>query len=333
MKIFMAHSGSLDCLPNCAEWISFEGMFDKSTPGQFRDLLAGLGTRRPPILISSGGGDVDAAMEIGRLARAKGFDVVIARTEALAADPNPPGAGIPAGSAGDGNGARAIVDYARPTLKSAFCASACTFLLAAGKRRAVAPGVRVGLHEMLVPEQDADQHIKYFQTHYWTKNGRVVSKETRVVGERDLKRHINRHNAHAADYVRVRRYLAEMQLPADEIIKLMKTASPENISWLSRSELEQTTRLATEGSTPVAFLGLERKALEGVSAGAVQAPSDQARARRPEPGVAERLGLSYGALVALATVTLAFCVAIFRSLLRLRRSVMNAPPREPKLGG
>lgn len=248
MKIFLARSASLDCLPGCVEWIAFEGMFDRRTPGQFRELLLRLGPKRPPILISSGGGYVAAAIEIGRLARTKGLDVVVARTEALAEDPREPGAAAPPGAAGAGNGDRPVVDYARPSVKNAFCASACTLLLAAGKRRAVGPGVRVGLHEILIPEQDVSQHVKYFQTRYWKKNGRVVSKDTRIVGERDITRHITRHNARAADYARVRGYLDEMRLPAQEIIKLMKTAAPEKMpgfhvrSWSRRRGSLQSLR-------------------------------------------------------------------------------------------
>ncbi len=92
----------------------------------------------------------------------------------------------------------AVVSSGRAVLQDAYCASACTLVLAAGKARYVAPGVRVGLHEMLVPEQDVTQHVRYYQTRTLTRGGRVVLRQVRVVGEKDFVRHISRHKSPAA---------------------------------------------------------------------------------------------------------------------------------------
>jgi hypothetical protein len=284
MKITLMRSGAIDCLPDCVEWIALEGKFDGHTPKQFREALALAKSAHPPILISSGGGDVDAAMAIGRIIRARGLDVIVTRAEALAPDP---AAAPAADNRGISAKPQAVVDYGRPVLKGAFCASACTLVLASGVRRVVAPGVGVGVHEMLVPEQDQLQRVRYYQTRTLARGGRVVSKETRVVGERAFTRHIPRHDARADDYKRVLAYLGEMGLPAGEILKVMKTAAPEGMSWLSRPSLERTTLLATDSATPQVFLGLEKRAVAKTAAepAPASASSERAVARNAGFGV------------------------------------------------
>jgi hypothetical protein len=83
----------------------------------------------------------------------------------------------------------------------------------------------------------------------------------------------------------------------------------------------------------MAFLGLERTTVEAQApAPAVASRSDEARPRRPEPGLAARLRLSQEQLAILALVSIAFCWAILRSLLRLRLGPTGAIRQEPTLG-
>ncbi|WP_457797950.1 hypothetical protein [Methylocystis sp. S23] len=325
MKITLMRSGAIDCLPDCVEWIALEGKFDGHTPKQFREALALAKSAHPPILISSGGGDVDAAMAIGRIIRARGLDVIVTRAEALAPDP---AAAPAADNRGISAKPQAVVDYGRPVLKGAFCASACTLVLASGVRRVVAPGVGVGVHEMLVPEQDQLQRVRYYQTRTLARGGRVVSKETRVVGERAFTRHIPRHDARADDYKRVLAYLGEMGLPAGEILKVMKTAAPEGMSWLSRPSLERTTLLATDSATPQVFLGLEKRAVAKTAAepAPASASSERAVARNSVDQFARSVGVTPGWIMPLALAVLAMCAAIAISLGRGMR--LSAPPPE-----
>lgn len=54
------------CEPACDEWISAEGKIDKLSLRQFRAAFKALGDRKAPILIHSGGGDVEQDPSLGR---------------------------------------------------------------------------------------------------------------------------------------------------------------------------------------------------------------------------------------------------------------------------
>jgi hypothetical protein len=249
MRVTLAQSAADDCKADCAEWISLEGAFVKNSLTRFRDVLKKLHGRKPLVIISSGGGDVDTALAMGRLIRSKGLSVAVARTQF---DAEPP--------ASDDKGPAATTERSsaprgRPVSRGAVCASACALLLAAGKERLVSPSVRVGLHEMVIPAQEAMQRVRYFQTRFLKRDGRIVWKETHMVGERSFKRHIDRHDATPENYRKVSAYLKELGLPSKSIVELMKKAPPDKIYWISRTELE-STNLMTDAATAESFLGL-----------------------------------------------------------------------------
>lgn len=110
MRIVRVTSSDTACEPNCPEWISAEGVITPGSAPLFAKLVAGLDGRRLPVLISSHGGSVRDALEMGALIRAKGLAVAVARTlfsncpERARDCPNARGQAIAAG---------------------AFCASAC----------------------------------------------------------------------------------------------------------------------------------------------------------------------------------------------------------------
>lgn len=296
MRILIVRGEGPECPTKCPEWISLEGAFVKETPALFRKALEQIGARKPQVLVSSGGGIVDAAMEMGRMLRAKGLEVSVARTIVDA-----PATNIAPDKTSQS--AIALVDGGRPSVSGAFCASACPLLLAAGKARHVALYARVGLHKMVVPEHDETQHVRYFKTRTLMLGDQVISKETRVVGEQDVVTHIGRHSTSEEDYRKVAAYLDEMGLPSAKVVEFMHKASPEGMVWMSRQGLADTL-LATDAQTPEAALGLAPKVVAPAPAAEASAASDSG------------FSLTFGQLAALGVIALAMFAALLVSLRR-----------------
>ncbi len=133
MRIVRVMSSDPTCEPDCPEWISAEGMILPGTAGAFRKAILDLRGRRLPVLISSHGGSLGAALQMGELIRERRLAVAVARTriancpERAAVCPPARGEAITGG---------------------AFCASACPLILAAGVERLVGPVPMVGVHQI-----------------------------------------------------------------------------------------------------------------------------------------------------------------------------------------
>ncbi|MFK0689640.1 hypothetical protein ACFX5Q_15745 [Mesorhizobium sp. IMUNJ 23033] len=137
MRFVVVRGSNPLCNPDCPEWISAEGAITPQTPQKLRQLLATLGNRRLPVVISSRGGDLFSALAAGRLIHEKKLDVAVARTDFVGCDPAK--ADCPAD---DGAYAGLSIDA------GAECDSACALMLAGGARRFVGPQARLSLHLM-----------------------------------------------------------------------------------------------------------------------------------------------------------------------------------------
>ena len=133
MRVLRVASSDPACGRECPEWISVEGIITPGSAATFARLIADLGGRRLPVLISSHGGSVREALEMGRLIRAKGLAVAVARTfvancpERARVCPDARGQAIVGG---------------------ATCASACPLVLAGGVERLIGPTPLVGVHQI-----------------------------------------------------------------------------------------------------------------------------------------------------------------------------------------
>lgn len=78
-RLAIVRSGAKNCLPHCDEWISLEGDIDDTVLPLLRDALQKTGSPRP-IVLSSRGGDIESALQLGRFVRAQGLPVAIGRT-------------------------------------------------------------------------------------------------------------------------------------------------------------------------------------------------------------------------------------------------------------
>ncbi len=121
------------CEPDCPEWISVEGTITPGSAAAFAKIVADLRGRRLPVLISSRGGSLRDALEMGALIRAKGLAVAVART--LIANCPSQARACPAARG------QAIVG-------GAACASACPLVLAGGVVRLIGPAPLVGVHQI-----------------------------------------------------------------------------------------------------------------------------------------------------------------------------------------
>ncbi|PSJ64105.1 hypothetical protein [Pseudaminobacter soli (ex Li et al. 2025)] len=80
MHFVVVRSAEPGCEPNCPEWIAAEGLIDSRAPERLEKLLKGMGKRRLPLVLSSSGGNLAAAMALGRLVRKAELTTVVGST-------------------------------------------------------------------------------------------------------------------------------------------------------------------------------------------------------------------------------------------------------------
>jgi TPR repeat protein len=160
------------CEPDCPEWISAEGRITAATVGQFKRAIKAMGDKRLPIIIQSPGGDVQAALAIGRLIRAKKLDVAIGRTAFEGCLPGqkncPPRKGTYRGSV--------YSTYA-------VCASACPLILAAGEERLVGRLAAAAVHQVKTVHSKT---LVTYEVKYQMVNGRKVILSKKTVARKNL---------------------------------------------------------------------------------------------------------------------------------------------------
>jgi hypothetical protein len=229
MKVYVVTSAQDGCEPNCPQWIAAQGQIVSSSLSRFKEALAQIDKHDVPVLIHSPGGLTEQAMAIGRLIHDKGLDVAVAKTTFTPCAPDDAACRKKAGK----TPLRGLPDQS-----FSICTSACTFILAAGKRRFVRTPAFVGVHrgdmvlkkikrlDRMMPYRARDGSIKYRKR---TVSEKVVSQK----------------RTDTPDWVfdKYEDYFDEMGI-AEEIIALM-TATPNNsLHWLTSNEL-RSTRMAT----------------------------------------------------------------------------------------
>lgn len=233
MTVSIVRSAKPGCEPNCPEWIAAEGMIDQNTLPQFKKILRTLGPRKLPILIDSGGGVVDDSLVIGRLIRAKGLDVIVAKTL-----PQPCRDVETQCKSGKIKG----VMPALAVNKLAKCASSCAFILAGGQRRIVGPYSFVGVHQLKTLRTTAQvlQRFRIERQLIWG-----VPTETRrtLISEKLVNKKTSEAKTPDSAYVKVAKYFNEMGV-GDAIMPILKSTPNSSIHWLTRSQL-QLTGMAT----------------------------------------------------------------------------------------
>ncbi|TCR78702.1 hypothetical protein [Rhizobium sp. BK376] len=144
MDFILVHSG--DCKEACIEWVSAEGKISADTPKLFAALLKSLNGRKLPIVIQSGGGDVNAALAVGRMIRKAGLETEIGRTQLKDCPTLNPRCQE---TVSDNDWSEGVVRAG-----GAYCLSACPFLFAGGSVRVAARNAYLGVHQITTVRQE-----------------------------------------------------------------------------------------------------------------------------------------------------------------------------------
>jgi hypothetical protein len=226
MQFDLVRSAEPGCEPQCPEWIAAQGKIDGTSVARFKRVLRQLGDRKVPVLIDSNGGRVNDAFAIGRLARARGLDVVVSRTVLTACAP---------ADATCRRRLRAVkVRLGLPKAELSKCASSCAFILAAGTRRLVGPTAYVGVHQI----RSFYIYARVVRTY------RLTATRKRLVSERRVTERVVETRTPQKTYVEIGRYFAEMGI-GEGLMPLILATPGDRLHWLTPEELK-STGLATD---------------------------------------------------------------------------------------
>lgn len=217
MRVVLVRADLADCGETCPRWISAEGLITPDTPAAFREILDHLGDTRLPIFVRSPGGVVNAALEIGRLIRARNLTVAVTGTRFIGCRPTDPTC-QPSGAVGD-----TPIYVGMPVATGTSCMSACAYLIAGGVERHVSRRAQVGVHNAGTSQLTT---VERFQM----ENGRPVKVERpalrRVAGTTPT----GEINGRIADY------LKEMGV-SDLPLKRAASVANTSMYWLTRADL------------------------------------------------------------------------------------------------
>lgn len=114
------------CEPLCPEWIAADGIITRDTPAAFKAILAEMADAKLPVFLNSTGGDFDAALDIGRMIRARGLDTAVGVSKYQ---------GCAQGDAACSKQNPASKTFSGLLYRWGTCDHACLFVLAGGMRR------------------------------------------------------------------------------------------------------------------------------------------------------------------------------------------------------
>ncbi len=225
MTVRVVRNADATCEPDCPEWIAMQGVIERGTEALLTQVLDRLGTIKLPILIDSPGGNVEAAIAMGRKIRERDLDVATAHTEFAAP------CGTDQACAARLKGGRVL---GTASDIASLCSSSCVYLLAAGGHRNVGPMSLVGVHQIsfyrVYKEPPSEEQLRKDRL-----EGRVIV--TTPSGPRLLGA------VKDASYVQTRTFYQEMDI--DESIMGYLLAEPtDGMHWFSMEELV-STRLMT----------------------------------------------------------------------------------------
>jgi hypothetical protein len=226
MAFSIVRSISPGCEPSCPEWIFAQGQIVANSPTGLKRILKVVGTRKLPILVQSPGGDIDAAMAMGRLIRERKLDVGVSGTRFEGCVPTDPDCKL-------GPEAREV--YAGMAFSGgAFCVSACPLMLAGGVNRLASHWAYVGVHQ--VTTVYTQERVTY-KTQYRIVNGKKkVVKKTVASRKQGAVRKTTKLSKNVRK--KLLGYFAEMGIAASTLDAMLSTP-PEDMRHLREDELLQ----------------------------------------------------------------------------------------------
>ena len=174
MRFVVVRSNAVGCEPNCPEWISAEGTIEAGTPALLKRMLKRLGGRKLPIVVDSPGGNVDAALTLGRLIRKSGLDIAVGKTWFDGCMPDDRDCA--------GNKGGDAIYFGEPYASGAICNSACPLMFAGGVRRVVGEWAYLGVHQITTTYTKTKM---LYRTTYKVVNGKKKVISTKVVSRKN----------------------------------------------------------------------------------------------------------------------------------------------------
>ncbi|MER9340979.1 hypothetical protein NKI41_09300 [Mesorhizobium sp. M0601] len=174
MRFVVVRSSAPGCEPTCPEWISAEGSIEAGTPALFKRALKALGGRKLPIVVDSPGGNVEAALTLGRLIRKNKLDIAVGKTRFVGCLPD-----VKNCKENDGKSARY---FGNAYADGAICNSACPLMFSGGIRRVVGEWAFLGVHQITTT------YIRtklLYRTTYRTVKGKKKILSTKVVSRKN----------------------------------------------------------------------------------------------------------------------------------------------------
>lgn len=154
MRFVVVRSNQAGCEPTCPEWISAAGTVGAKTPALLKATLKTLAGRKLPLVLRSPGGDMAAAMALGRLIRKKQLNVAVGTTVFFGCQRDQQNC-----TANDRKGAA----YIGKVVSAGACSQACTLVLASGVRRLAGEGTIVEDIPMLAAnEAETRKLVAYY---------------------------------------------------------------------------------------------------------------------------------------------------------------------------
>lgn len=152
------------CEPECPQWIAASGDITLRTPGKLRSALKAMGKARLPIVITSAGGSVEAALAMGAMIRERKLIVAVGASYSTGCL-----AGDDACKAKPGPG---TVYSGVVSNHSTFCNSACTLVLASGSQRLASRWDVIGVHQIVFTP--SYERIYYRETYRMIKGRKKI---------------------------------------------------------------------------------------------------------------------------------------------------------------
>ncbi|MDG4854207.1 hypothetical protein [Mesorhizobium sp. WSM4982] len=240
MRFIFARSSAVGCKTNCPEWISAEGAITADTPALLKRVLKKLGTRKLPIIVNSPGGDVDAALQLGRIIRKNGLDIAIGKTEFSDCWPGTEGCGASFG--------KGVAYFGVASDGGAMCNSACPLMFAGGVRRVAGGWAYLGVHQITTTWFPSTRH---FRTTYKTIRGKRYQVTTETVTEGRSYKTYKMSKGFAR---KISAYLAEMGV-GQGVLDKMKATPASDIQRITLHDM-LTMKLATSTDTVELFTGV-----------------------------------------------------------------------------
>lgn len=226
MRFVIVRSNAPGCEPTCPEWISAEGTIEAGTPVLFKSTLKALGGRELPVVVDSPGGNVDAALMLGRLIRQNKLDIAVGKTWFVGCQPD-----VEDCREKDGKDARY---FGNPYAGGAICNSACPLMFAGGIRRVVGQWAYLGVHQITTT------YIRtklQYRTTYRVVRGKKKILNTKIISRKNAGSYKTYEMSKAVEK-RLAAYLKEMGVDQG-VLETMKDTPASDIRQLAPEDMLQ----------------------------------------------------------------------------------------------